>query len=397
MTDPQFIEAEYRQFIKNGQAACGDNVQIRKLEDGKRLLAAVCDGLGSGVKANVMANMTGVMSLRFLESGVVDIQEGMEIIMDSLPMCSVRKISYSTFSLLDWSAGELGRIIEMGNPAYIHLRGTEEVQCVCERKIVSKHWPDREMREAVIDFRTGDRIILCSDGVTQAGMGSGGELAFGWRRRGMLACAQKAIAANPDISAKELARLIAETARDIVPGGCLDDITCFVCYLRKPRLMRVLSGPPFYRERDSEFASLAKALGEDHTLVCGGTTANILERELDRRIEITMDDIRNAGGMPPAGTLKGIAKVTEGVLTLTRVTEELEEGRGSEKEPGPVKLVLDMFETHDAVEFLVGTMVNEMHQEPSMPQDLDIRRTAIRRLANVLRRQYRKKVSVQLF
>jgi hypothetical protein len=161
--------------------------------------------------------------------------------------------------------------------------------------------------------------------------------------------------------------------------------------------MRVLSGPPFYRERDSEFASLAKALGEDHTLVCGGTTANILERELDRRIEITMDDIRNAGGMPPAGTLKGIAKVTEGVLTLTRVTEELEEGRGSEKEPGPVKLVLDMFETHDAVEFLVGTMVNEMHQEPSMPQDLDIRRTAIRRLANVLRRQYRKKVSVQLF
>ena len=73
------------------------------------------------------------------------------------------------------------------------------------------------------------------------------------------------------------------------------------------------------------------------------------------------------------------------------------EGRGSEKEPGPVKLVLDMFETHDAVEFLVGTMVNDMHQEPSMPQDLDIRRTAIRRLANVLRRQYRKKVSVQLF
>ena len=113
MTDPQFIEAEYCQFIKNGQAACGDNVQIRKLEDGKRLLAAVCDGLGSGVKANVMANMTGVMSLRFLESGVVDIQEGMEIIMDSLPMCSVRKISYSTFSLLDWSAGELGRIIPL--------------------------------------------------------------------------------------------------------------------------------------------------------------------------------------------------------------------------------------------------------------------------------------------
>ena len=83
MTDEPFIEAEYCQFTKNGQAACGDNVQIMKRDDGSRLLAAVCDGLGSGVKANVMANMTGVMSLRFLESGMVDIREGMEIIMDS--------------------------------------------------------------------------------------------------------------------------------------------------------------------------------------------------------------------------------------------------------------------------------------------------------------------------
>ena len=397
MTDEPFIEAECCQFTKNGQAACGDNVQIMKRDDGSRLLAAVCDGLGSGVKANVMANMTGVMSLRFLESGMVDIREGMEIIMDSLPMCSVRKISYSTFSLLDWRLGELGRIIEMGNPAYIHLRGTEEVQCVCERKIVSRHWPDREVREADIDVRTGDRIILCSDGVTQAGLGSGGDLAFGWRRRGVLACAQDAIRANPDVSAKELARVIAERARDIVPGGCMDDITCFVCYLRRPRLMRVLSGPPFYRERDAEFASLARALGEDHTLVCGGTTANILERELGRRIEISMDDIRKAGKMPPAGTLRGVAKVTEGVLTLTRVTEELDDGHSAEGQPGPVKLILDMFDAHDAVEFLIGTMVNEMHQEPSMPQDLDIRRTAIRRLANILRRQYRKRVSVKFF
>jgi hypothetical protein len=161
--------------------------------------------------------------------------------------------------------------------------------------------------------------------------------------------------------------------------------------------MRVLSGPPFYKERDAEFASLAQALGEEHTLVCGGTTANILERELGRRIEITMDDIRKAGKMPPAGTLRGVAKVTEGVLTLTRVTEELDDGNPAEGQPGPVKLVLEMFEAHDAVEFLIGTMVNEMHQEPSMPQDLDIRRTAIRRLANILRRQYRKQVSVKFF
>jgi hypothetical protein len=386
---------ESAQVTKTGQAACGDDVRFMTVEKENRHLAALSDGLGSGVKAHVLATMTTSMAIKFLESNVPTL-EAAEIIMDSLPVCEVRKIGYATFSLFDFRLGGRARITEMGNPGYIHLRGTEEIFPVKDDMVVSSHWPDREVRECEADFRPGDRIILCSDGVTQAALGQRRDMKFGWRRSGVLEFARKRIKADGEISAKDLSEAIVREALNLAPGGCKDDISCVVVYLRHPRVMRVLTGPPFYREHDADYARKG-LLGEDHVVVCGGTSANIIERELGAKVRLTLADMRAAGGLPPVGKIEGIGIATEGILTLSRVLSALEERRPAAYEPAAARAILERLMRHDRIEFILGTKVNESHQDPGIPQDLELRRSVVRRIAQTLERKYRKDVIIQSF
>ena len=395
MADDLFIEMEASQFTKTGQAACGDDVRFETIERENRHLVALSDGLGSGVKAHVLATMTTSMAIRFLASNIPTL-EAAEIIMDSLPVCEVRKIGYATFSLFDFRLGGRARITEMGNPGYIHLRGVEEVKPLVDETVVSEHWPDREVRECEADFQCGDRVIMCSDGVTQSGLGVRKDMKFGWRRSGVMKFAQTEIAQNPEVSAHDLAAAIAREALLITPGGCKDDITCCVVYLRHPRIMRILTGPPFYREHDSEYARQA-LLGPDHVVVCGGTSANILERELGVKVKLNLADMRSSGGLPPVGRMEGIGIATEGILTLGRVLGALEEKRPTEHEPAAVRAIIDRMMRHDRIEFVIGTKVNESHQDPNIPQDLELRRSVIRRMATALERNYRKQVKIDFY
>ena len=178
-----FVEIESFQFTKTNQAACGDDIQIKVLEDENRYLAVLSDGLGSGIKAHILANMTTTMALRYMQSNM-DTLQSVETIMNSLPVCEVRKISYATFSMIDLQLGGITRIIEMGNPGYIHLRGTEEVPPLKHEKIASPSWPEREVDCYEIKMEPGDRLIVSSDGVTQSGLGEGPQYRFGWRRSG---------------------------------------------------------------------------------------------------------------------------------------------------------------------------------------------------------------------
>lgn len=386
---------ESAQYTKTGQAACGDDVRFLTVEKENRHLAALSDGLGSGVKAHILATMTTSMAIKFLESNV-PMLEAAEIIMDSLPVCEVRKIGYATFSLFDFRLGGKARITEMGNPGYIHLRGTQEVMPLNDEMVVSSHWPDREVRECEADFRPGDRIIMCSDGVTQAALGQRRDMKFGWRRSGVLEFARRRIEAEREISAKDLSAAIAREALNLVPGGCKDDISCVVVYLRHPRVMRILTGPPYYREHDADYARKG-LLGEEHVVVCGGTTANIIERELGAKVSLTLADMRAAGGLPPVGHIAGVGIATEGILTLSRVLSALEEGRSPLFEPAAVRAILERMMSHDRIEFIIGTKVNESHQDPGIPQDLELRRTVVRRIAQTLEQKYRKNVIIQFF
>ena len=237
---------------------------------------------------------------------------------------------------------------------------------------------------------------MCSDGVTQSGLGVRKDMKFGWRRSGVLAFARERIEREPDISARDLSLAIARQALNITPGGCKDDISCAVVYLRHPRVMRVLTGPPYYKENDAEYARQA-LLGPDHIVACGGTTANILERELGVKVKVRLADMKTAGGLPPIGTMEGVGIATEGILTLGRVLSALEQMRPPEKEPAAARAILERMMRHDRIEFVIGTKVNESHQDPNIPQDLELRRSVVNRIAAALEKNYRKKVTLNYY
>ena len=386
-----FIEIECCQRTKDGESVCGDDFQSIRLNEEGRSISVLSDGLGSGIKASLMANMTTSMILRFISRNM-EILSSAEIIMDTLPVCEVRKISYATFTVVDILAHGLTRIVEMDNPPYIHLRNGKDLNW--ERKtLTSETWPDRKILLSEFKAVPGDRIIFFSDGVTQAGMGRPATK-FGWQRSGCLEFVQRAVSRDKNISARELSRSIVGQAATKNPGfSAIDDISCAVIYFRKPRRMRLLTGPPYNKSYDGSFAKSVENF-DGRKVVCGGTTAQIVARELKRTLKT---DLISHDGMPPMAEINGLDLVTEGILTLTEVARRLENEVITGSQKSGVNRIIELFQASDVIEFLVGTRVNEAHQDPSLPVDLEIRRNIVKRLKHILENKYRKKVMIQYY
>lgn len=392
-----FIEMECCQIVKHGQNACGDAFDLLRLDDENRAIAVLSDGLGSGIKASVLATMTVRMAMRFLRTDM-DLLQSVENIMDALPVDSVRRISYATFSMIDLQVDGKTRLVEMGNPQYIHLRGTAEIAAKEHSQMISPRWPDRPVECYELDLRPGDRIICCSDGVTQSGL-ENRSFKFGWRRDGELAFIRELVQANPTISAYDLAHAVAHRALAVDSNVNKDDISCMVVYLRRPRVLRILTGPPYHKSNDATYARLAApGTGADSVIVCGGTSANIIQRELGVRIQIDLKKIREAGDLPPPGNIPGIGIATEGILTLSRVRRALEEGDlDGNPLPMAAQNIIDRMKTADRIEFCVGTKINDAHQDPNLPAELDLRRNVIHRMADLLKEKYRKQTILRWF
>ncbi|WP_294435923.1 SpoIIE family protein phosphatase [Victivallis sp.] len=395
MPNDVFVEMECFQLCHDGEIVCGDDFLFERLEQENRHLAVLSDGLGSGIKANLLACMTTTMALEFVRSNM-DVLLSAEIIMDTLPVCEVRRISYATFSIFDLQIGGKSRIIEMDNPPFIHLRNGKDLK-VSRQSMVSERWPDRRVQLAEIYAITGDRLIAFSDGVAQAGLGQPG-CKFGWRREGALEFIQAEVAKDPAISARELSQRVVYAARNHNKDNrCIDDISCMVIYLRKPRRLRLLTGPPFRPESDTAYAELVRNF-DGKIILSGGTTANIVSRELKRPIDVDMKLVMKAGNLPPPARMEGVDLVSEGILTLTDVVQRLEADPPlTTPVPLAAKQMIDLFRESDEIEFIVGTKVNEAHQDPSLPMDLEIRRNIVRRLKTVLENKYRKRVLMRYF
>lgn len=387
--DPLFLEVDCTQLRKAGQQICGDAFLSARFAAGNRVISVLSDGLNSGVKANILSSMTATMALKFAAANR-DLVKASGVMMDALPVCRLRRISYATFSIVDASLPGHVRVVEMGNPDFLLLRDGRSL--VPERRtLTTPRWRDRIMRVSEFESQPGDRIVVFSDGVTQAGLGNR-RWKLGWRIEGCRDFILQRLDADPTLSARRLARLVAEEAARKEPGHApQDDISCAVLYFRPPRRLLVVSGPPFDKDRDRD---VAYRIGEfpGQTAICGGTTANIVARMLNRDIRTRLDLPR--GTLPPISTLPGIDLVTEGILTLTCVARLLEEGGVEGRTDAAGNLAALLIE-NDRIDFLVGTRINEAHQDPTLPIDLEIRRNIIKRIAGVLTDKFLKTVSIQ--
>ena len=81
----------------------------------------------------------------------------------------------------------------------------------------------------------------------------------------------------------------------------------------------------------------------------------------------------------------GIEIVTEGRFTLSRVAEILENDfSGMISGENGASAVTELLRDSDEIQFLVGTKINEAHQDPNIPVGLEIRRNIVRRISNLL-------------
>jgi len=308
--------------------------------------------------------------------------------MNSLPVCQVRKISYSTFSAMDCDYDGNVKIVEEGNPPFLWIRNGGVMNPVFGT-IVSRTFPNRRMHTYEIKLEKGDRLIFCSDGVTQAGMGTP-ELGLGLRTEGLIRIVLEEIKNYPEISGMDLARYIVKRAEFTEPDRkAKDDISVLSLYCREPRRAVVFTGPPYYAEKDSFYArAFADFAGKK--AVCGGTTANIISRELSLplRSEVQL----NAGNLPPVSYMDGVDLVTEGVLTMSKTCEYLESGETSADAAGKLA---DFLLNGDMITFMVGAKVNQAHYDPNLPVEIAIRKNVIKKIAEILKDKYMKDVIVQ--
>jgi hypothetical protein len=386
-----FIEVDFCQRAKHGQYISGDVFLSRKVEPEGRILTVLADGLGSGVKASVLASMTATMALKYAASSM-DIQTSAETIMDTLPICSVRKISYSTFTVVDMASTGETRIIEHGNPPFLLVRPKEELK-IAKTEVRPTRWHDRVISYSTFDVQREDRIIFFSDGISQAGMGEH-RTPLGWGLANVDKYVREQIRWNPYISARELSRLLVAKAEEFDVIGARDDITCGVVYFRKPRQLLVLTGAPFDRSHDQSMAMMSVST-PGRKVICGGTTANIISRLLNRPIQIDIGQLLDPK-VPPSAKMEGFELVTEGTLTLGEVLRLLEEGFAAEdmKSNAAVRLATMLLDS-DIVRFAVGTRINEAHQDPNIPVELDLRRNIVKRIAQLLESKYLKRALIQ--
>lgn len=387
-----FIEVDHAQEKKAGQAACGDVFLSQKLDGGERVVSVLADGLGSGIKASVLAHLTATMAARYAAEDA-DIARAARTILETLPVCSERQIAYSTFTIVDMDRRGETRIVEYDNPPFLLIRDGEVVPVPQqELRLPTAIGRDAVIREARFSARPGDRIVICSDGVTQAGVGQR-TTPLGWGTEAETAYLRDLLKERPGISARQLARAVVQKALSLDGHKAKDDTSCGVIYLRKPREVLVFTGASVNRAMDKELAKLALGF-EGRKVICGGTTAGILSRELGRPLEMDLRELDP--NVPPVSTLEGFDLVTEGAITLAVAARLLEEHENPELlKPNAATRLAGVFLDSDIIHIVAGTKINEALQDPSLPQDLDIRRNILRRLQRVLSEKFLKEVRVK--
>jgi len=380
-----FVDIYCTQEKKYNQNTFGDYFVSKRYPQTDRLLAVLSDGLGSGVKANILATMTATMLLKFVEAEL-NLKKACEIMMNSLPVCQVRKISYSTFSVMDYNSDGITKIVEEGNPQFIWIRDNEVMDPPCEI-ITSEKFNKRKMHLYKIQLKEGDRLIFCSDGVTQAGLGSK-TLKLGLRRQGLIEAVLKKLKNNEECSSRDLSRFVVDLAKGIEPDRqAKDDISALCIYCRTPRKAMLFTGPPYHAEKDNYYATVFKNF-EGKKAISGGTTANLISRELNLPIETPI--AKSFGKLPSESYMDNVDLITEGVLTLTKTYEYLQTPDAM-KDNAAGKLV-KFFLNSDWILFMVGGKLNQAHYDPNLPIEIELRKNIVKKIARILEEKYIKKV-----
>jgi hypothetical protein len=343
----------------------------------------LADGLGSGVKANILATLTSKIIGTMLERGV-HVDEAVETIAHTLPVCNVRKLAYSTFSILQVFNNGEARLFEFDNPPVFFLRQGKLTDIPSQSRVIN----GRTVRERKLNVMLGDTFVMVSDGVIHAGVGA--SLNLGWKWDNVADYLERNV--KKEYTAKAIATLLATVCDSLYMGKPGDDTTVVAVRIQPVREVSLFAGPPVSKNDDEKVVNKFVE-GKGIKVVCGGTTAQIVSRVLGREINTSMEyhDLL----VPPTAKIEGVDLVTEGVLTLSRTVEIIrcfvsdkiryKDFKMLKGKDGAAKLANILIENCTHLKLFVGRTINPAHQNPNLPADLSIKFKLLEELADLMR------------
>lgn len=377
------VDVAYKSLNKFTEVLCGDKVELLKTDDSNIMILA--DGMGSGVKANILATLTSkILGTMFLNGATLE--ECVETIVETLPICKVRQVAYSTFSILQVFHSGAAYLVEFDNPSCIFIRNGKLVPIPQNIREVQ----GKKINEYRFQVQRGDALILMSDGTVHAGVGQ--LLNFGWLWEDIAKYAVKQYALT--ISAMRLAAAICQACDELYQYRPGDDTTVACMRIINAKPVHLMTGPAQDPSMDEEMVRSFMS-GDDSTkrIVCGGTSATIVSRILKKRLDVSMDYVDP--DIPPIAYMDGIELVTEGVLTLNRVVQLLRRYVKNETvsedffleldKPNGASMVAKMLiEDCTELHLYVGKAINSAYQNPGLPFALGIRQNLVEQLKTVV-------------
>lgn len=341
---------------KYGEELCGDQVELCQNDEWTTLVLA--DGLGSGVKASILSTLTSKLLCKMIANDI-DIIDCIETIIQTLPVCKVRRLAYSTFSVIHVNRQGEGCLFEFDNPQAIWYHDGHSMDFAREEMLIR----GKKVYKSNLQLQKNDLVIVMSDGTVHAGVGK--ILNFGWTRPQIMEHLDRTI--RPGMSARAVACMLASACNDLYLDKPGDDTTVAAIRIREPLQVNIMVGPPVDRDSDNYYVT-SFMHEEGKKIVCGGTTAQIVARQIGKPLETSFDFPDK--DVPPIGFIEGIDLATEGVLTMRRLLELSDRylsisdltPKTFHRKDGASRLASILFEEATSIVFYIGQSVNKAHK-----------------------------------
>lgn len=384
-------EVGWKSINHDGEELCGDHVDIVSQDENSQVIV-LADGLGSGVKASILSTLTSKIISTMMASGL-SITDCVETIAATLPICSVRGVAYSTFTIIHLIGNEYAELIQYDNPRVILIRDYSAL----DYPVTEMNVGGKKIFSSRIRLKENDIFVAMSDGCPHAGIGTAYN--FGWQVSDIASFMEGIAYAG--YTAKTLATMLVDECGKLYGGHAGDDATACVVKVRKREPMNILFGPPSNRDDCNRMMALFFSKEGKH-IVCGGTTASIAARYLGKQVKtsLTFEDKE----IPPISEIEGVDLVTEGVITVNKVLTYAKDYLADNKtyehwgfrRDGASLISRMLFEEATDINFYVGRAINPAHQNPDLPINFNIKMNLVEALSDCLRKMG-KRIKVSYF
>ena len=371
----------YKSINHYGEELCGDHVDVIERDENSQVIV-LADGLGSGVKASILSTLTSKIISTMMAEGL-PIEECVSTIAATLPVCSVRGVAYSTFTIIHLKNNDTAELIQYDNPQIIVIRDEQNY----EYPRTEMNIGGKKIFKSVIKLQENDIFVAMSDGCPHAGIGM--TYNFGWKREDIISFVE--ILAPVGYTAKTLSTILVDECNKLYGGKPGDDATACVVKIRKREPMNILFGPPANRDDNDRMMSLFFSKEGKH-IICGGTTSTVAARYLNKPIKASLNFEK--ADVPPIAEIEGVDLVTEGVITVNKVLEYAKDYLGenalyehwSLKRDGASLISRLLFEEATDINFYVGRAINPAHQNPDLPINFNIKMNLVEELSACLKK-----------